>query len=202
MNLFGVNTALFQAQIDFCRVDFSHSLFSLSQLFDIIYTNIVEKAINVLDIKQFRECIIKPVLSELQLYSKEAEELLVFTCAVESEGGTYIKQVKGPAVGIYQCEPATHTDIWRNYIFNHSHLLSILGMNFGVHNVPDSDKLISDMRYATAIARIHYLRVLQAIPSTGNIDSIYEYYKKFYNTVAGKSSKDKSIAAYNRFIKG
>ena len=156
----------------------------------------------MLDNRQFRDCIIKPVLSELQLYSKEAEELLVFTCAVESEGGTFLKQNKGPALGIYQCEPNTHNDIWRNYIFNHSHLLSILGMNFGVHNVPIAEKLISDLRYATAIARIHYLRVSPAIPSTGNIEQIYDYYKKYYNTVAGKSTKEKSIAAYNRFVKG
>jgi hypothetical protein len=59
------------------------------------------------NITQFRELLIRPVLDSLQMYSKDAEELLVFTCAAESNGGTYLHQVKGPALGIYQCEPST-----------------------------------------------------------------------------------------------
>ena len=62
----------------------------------------------MIDNKQLRELIIGPSLDALQMYSKEAEEILVFTCASESLGGTYLKQVKGPALGIYQMEPATY----------------------------------------------------------------------------------------------
>ena len=69
---------------------------------------------------QLRELIITPALSKLQLYSKDAEELLIFTCAVESDGGTYLKQIKGPALGIYQMEPRTYNDIWQNYMRNRS----------------------------------------------------------------------------------
>lgn len=126
---------------------------------------------------------------------------MVFTCAVESEGGTYIKQVKGPAMGIYQCEPNTHMDIWRNYIVHKGHFISILGMNFGCTSIPSADKLMSDLRYATAIARLHYFRVSEPLPPSKDVDAIYEYYKKYYNTALGKSVKDKSIAAYNRFVK-
>ena len=85
----------------------------------------------MIDNKQLRECIIKPTLDSLQMYSQAAEELLVFTCACESLGGTYLKQVKGPALGIYQMEPATYQDIWENYktgVFAHplEHLISTL----------------------------------------------------------------------------
>lgn len=65
----------------------------------------------MLDCSQFRALIIEPVLSKLQLYSKDAEELLVFTCAAESLGGTLLHQIQGPAVGIFQMEPNTYTDI-------------------------------------------------------------------------------------------
>jgi len=48
----------------------------------------------MLNIAQFREFIIQPSLHDLILNSPDAEELLVFTCANESLGGTYIKQLK------------------------------------------------------------------------------------------------------------
>ena len=37
----------------------------------------------MIDNKQLRELIIKPALSKLQMYSTNAEEILVFTCASE-----------------------------------------------------------------------------------------------------------------------
>ncbi len=152
------------------------------------------------NISQFRKEIVTPVLSELQLYSKVAEELLVFTCAVESDGGTYVHQVNGPALGIYQCEPATHNDLWRNYIINRNNYISILALNFGIHIIPDESKLITDLRYATAICRLHYERVKAALPaSEEDVNSLWEYYKQYYNTPAGAATKTKSIAAYKKF---
>ena len=153
------------------------------------------------NITQFRQDIVVPVLSQLNLYSKVAEELMVFTCAVESDGGTYVRQVKGPALGIYQCEPSTHNDLWRNYIINRNNYISILALNFGVNIIPDESKLVTDLRYATAVCRLHYARVKEALPqSEEDIDKIWEYYKKYYNTELGKSTKTKSIAAYKKFL--
>jgi hypothetical protein len=63
------------------------------------------------DITQFRADILTPTLEALQFREIELKELLVFTCAVESAGGTYVKQVKGPALGIFQLEPNTFTDV-------------------------------------------------------------------------------------------
>lgn len=151
------------------------------------------------NIEQFRELIIKPALSDLQLYSDNAEELLVFTCAAESHGGTWISQIKGPAVGIYQCEPDTHYDIWVNYIFHRPDFLHILAMNFNAPNIQSPERLIVDLKYSTAIARLHYRRIKEALPDKEDVDAIWEYYKKYYNTKAGKSKKDKAIQMYNEF---
>lgn len=152
------------------------------------------------NIQQFRESIIVPVLSKLQMYSKEAEELLVFTCAAESLGGTLLTQVKGPALGIYQCEPNTHMDIWKNYIYNRQSLVAILGLNFACNNVPQPERLVYDIGYATAICRLHYMRVKENLPNVEDIDGIWEYYKKYYNTELGKATKDESIAKYRAFL--
>jgi len=60
-----------------------------------------------MDKTQLRE-LIQVVLKEYDLYSRDAEELLMLTAAVESNLGYYIKQVGGgPALGIFQCEPDT-----------------------------------------------------------------------------------------------
>ena len=90
------------------------------------------------DCSQFRSLIIEPVLSKMQVYSKDAEEILVFTCAAESLGGHYL---------------------------------------------------------------IHYLRVAEKIPVAGDLDAMWDYYKKYYNTSAGKANKEHSIKKYQEFIK-
>lgn len=152
------------------------------------------------NITQFREEILVPALSQLQLYSKDAEELLVFTCAAESNGGTYIRQIKGPALGIFQCEPATHEDLWRNFILRKNQYVSILSLNFNIARIPEPSTLIYDLKYAAAICRLHYFRFKEPLPNKDDIDAIWEYYKKYYNTEKGKATKSKSISAYKSFI--
>lgn len=148
---------------------------------------------------QFRTLIIEPVLSKLQVYSKEAEELLVFTCAAESLGGTFLAQVNGPALGVYQMEPLTHDDIWTNFIKNRNSMAMLMSLHHSCHKVPLPSRLIWDLHYATAMARIHYLRCPGKIPR--DTDAIWEYYKKYYNTVKGKATKEESIKKYETFIK-
>src|SRR5690606_25580496 len=149
--------------------------------------------------KQLRELIIKPALDALQLYSSSAEELLVFTCATESLGGHFLHQVKGPALGIYQMEPATYNDLWQRFISRNSRLTTLLAMHFNCPLIPPEERLIYDLRFATAMSRIHYLRVPEKLPQANDIDAIWAYYKKYYNTHLGKGTKTKSIEHYQNF---
>jgi len=155
----------------------------------------------MLDCSQFRSLIIEPVLSKLQVYSKDAEELLVFTCAAESLGGTYLHQVKGPAMGIYQMEPNTYTDIWINYIRARNQLATLMSLHFNCNRIPEVDRLIYDLHFATAMTRIHYLRQSGKLPDSKDADAIWEYYKKFYNTEKGKAKKEEAIKKYQDFVK-
>lgn len=154
------------------------------------------------DVVQLRNDLIKPALIDLVMFSEEALELLVFTCAVESRGGTYLKQVKGPALGIYQMEPENHNDIWQNYLPYRKNILMVLLSNFGCNVRPDEDRLIYDLRYATAMARIHYARVDSKLPAPNDIDSIWWYYKQYYNTPSGSAQKGEAISLYQRLIAG
>jgi len=154
----------------------------------------------MLNINQFRDLIVKSSLSDLLLYSQEAEELMVFTCAVESRGGTYLHQVSGPALGIYQMEPMTYNDIWHNFILMDNKLALRLCNNFDVNRMPPESRLIYDLRFATAMTRIFYLRVQAALPAFNDINAIWDYYKKYYNTPKGAAQKDESIKKYRDFL--
>lgn len=150
---------------------------------------------------QLRELIIKPTLIDLVMFTEEAMELLVFTCAVESNGGTYIKQLKGPALGIYQMEPETYNDIWENYIKKKAMLLTNIIHNFEITRMPSEDRLIHDLRFATAMTRIHYARVPEALPPKTDILGMWNYYKNYYNTSEGAATQNQSVQKYLTFIR-
>lgn len=154
----------------------------------------------MLNVQQLRELIIKPALIDLIMFSEDAMELLVFTCAVESNGGTYLKQLKGPALGIYQMEPENYNDIWQNYIKNKRDLSMILSTNFSCAQIPEEDRIIYDLRFATAMCRIHYMRFPKELPPKNDVDEVWQYYKNYYNTLFGKAQKQQSIDQYLSYI--
>ena len=60
--------------------------------------------------------VITDILTRADVYSDSAKILLIGTCRIESNLGTYLYQVNGPALGMYQMEPATEYDLIKNYI--------------------------------------------------------------------------------------
>jgi hypothetical protein len=151
--------------------------------------------------EQFINVIINPALRDLGMYSASAVELLVFTCAAESLGGTFLAQVNGPAIGVYQMEPATHNDIWQNYIKFRGNLVMMMLSNFDCPYMPSEHRMYYDLRYATAMARLHYARVPKALPQADDVNGLWDYYKTYYNTEKGKATKKESIAKYHKFVK-
>jgi hypothetical protein len=156
----------------------------------------------MLNVNQFRELIVKSTLNDLMLYSKDAEELMIFTCAIESLGGYYLKQLNGPALGIYQMQPETYNDLWQNYLQDskNSRLLMMLLSNFHITNMPSEDRLIYDLRFSTAITRIFYARIKEQLPDSNNVSAMWNYYKLYYNTSKGDAEKEKTIIKYQNFI--
>ena len=148
-----------------------------------------------------RKLIIKPTLTDLNLFSEEISELLMFTCAVESKGGTYLKQLFGPALGIYQMEPKTYNDIWQNYISKKLNLNLMMGIHFNAYTMIDELTLIYDLRFATAMAALHYNRIDMPLPDANDPEALWAFYKKYYNTVQGSANKDKAIFDYQQFVK-
>ena len=166
----------------------------------------------MIDQHQLRDLIIKPTLQYLDPtipYSEAAVELLMMTCAHESHLGTYIKQVNGPALGIYQMEPATHTDIWNNFLkYKNSVSEAMMNLAFYVHysiaehpfeDEVHPDELVSNLSYATAMARVHYYRDSQPLPDVSDIKGLAKYAKRVYNTHEGKASWKNYFTSYERY---
>lgn len=152
----------------------------------------------MIDPLQLLTLIITPTLKELGLWSIPAERLILGTACQESECGRYIKQLNyGVALGIYQIEPVTHDDLWASFLSYRSDVLTRLIVPPNGQKRPAQD-MIYDLRYATAMCRIHYLRVKEPIPD--NLPAQAAYYKKYYNTPLGKGTEDDYIRSWYRFI--
>lgn len=151
------------------------------------------------NVDQFRKLIVRPALESLVMFSESASELLVFTCANESDGGTYLHQIHGPALGIYQMEPKTYNDIWQNYINKNLTLKLQLLHNFDAPVMPSEDRMVYDLKFATAMARIFYARISESLPSP-NVDDMWNYYKRHYNTYSGKADYTSAVKAYRKFV--
>lgn len=161
--------------------------------------------------KQLRELVIRPTLQYLSPaipYSETAVELLMMTAAHESHLGEYIAQVGGPALGIYQMEPDTHGDIYKNFLEYRKELKSnLIDITIGaIVTFQPNEDLVLNLAYATAMARVHYFRVPEALPE-GNLQNeetirkLAAYAKKYYNTELGKATEEDYYEAYMRLCR-
>ena len=157
------------------------------------------------DAEQLRECVIRPTLVTIGLHSAAAEDLVVGTWATESSLGTYLVQRgNGPALGVAQMEPFTHDDIWANYLRHRSADVALMKGMVGSRfwdtdkGRPDPQALVVSLDYAAAMTRYHYRRVPQALPRPGDWAGLAAYYKRYYNTPAGKGSEAKFLADCER----
>ncbi|MBL4761209.1 MAG: hypothetical protein JKY93_00750 [Gammaproteobacteria bacterium] len=159
-----------------------------------------------------RELVIQPALKALGLYSLAAENLLVGTAKHESGGGRYLAQINGPALGIYQIEPATHRDIFENFLAYRpdlaAHVIDLAAyVAVAMHPLINGlvadhimqlldEQLITNLLYSTAIARLVYYRDSHALPAADDLPALAAYYKRVFNTVSGKASEQDFIHTY------
>lgn len=152
------------------------------------------------EVNQFRAEVVQKALDKLGLYSKSAETLLLLTCAQESLGGTYIKQPTGPALGIFQMEPATHESMWASQLPRRSDLVYKLLSSVYLSSKPPVEFLEYNLLYAAMMCRLKYFFVKEPLPAEGDIKAIAQYYKTYWNTILGAATVEGAIANYNKFI--
>ena len=158
-----------------------------------------------MDAQQTNDYVFKPTLNEMggNYNSPESRLLLLGTYAIESDMGLYNRQLNGPASGPGQMEPPTLKSIFAECdALRDPEFLFIIrefaadGITINLPNELFYLYLETSPKFACAMARLKYAMDDQPLPKiTGNrkVDehNFYDYYKRVYNTGAGKSTFSK-----------
>jgi hypothetical protein len=132
--------------------------------------------------------IIKQTLGLIQLDSESARDM-IYTTGMAETGYRCLKQKGGgPAVGFFQCEPATARDIWENYaLYRPQYRDALYRLGFDESNM--NYCILSNIGLQVAFCRLHYRRVPKKLPRAGDLAGQARYWKAFYNTVKGKGTE-------------
>lgn len=143
---------------------------------------------------QLIKFVIEPVLLDMECYGMDAVNMLIMIAAHESRHGYYLHQDPGPAVGIFQIEPATHDDMIAWLERDRPELLQKL---FNWTSKVDPEMMAGNMYYATFMARCFFLRFPEALPATP--EAMAAYAKKKWNTVEGKATPADYLKAFKEW---
>lgn len=150
----------------------------------------------------FLNTVIKPVVARLG-GGTAAEELLLGTAMQESMCLKYRRQMRnGPARSYFQMEPATHNDIWKNYLVYRKKLTADVTSYLSSPTANKIDELEHNDKYAAAMARVQYMRAPAALPAQGDVKAQANYWKRYYNTLLGKGNPNEYIQKWNRCVLG
>lgn len=153
----------------------------------------------MLDAHQFVDLVIEPALETLGLHSQAAVELLLGT-ALQESGLRFLRQLNdGPALGLFQMEPATHDDIHLNFLAFKPELRGKLEI---LCTMAHPSALAGNSWYAAAMCRLHYYRVAEQLPPAGNAVAQAAYWKRHYNTPLGRGSEAEYLANWSRHGQG
>lgn len=156
-----------------------------------------------IDPAQVLNYIIRPVLSRLDaaqrgMASPAAEALLLGTAAQES-GFKYLAQVGGgPALGLWQCEPATMLDCFSNFLAYRTALRDAV-LSFAFPGMDRSQQLSGNVFFASAVARAQFFRAPEPLPAATDVAGLARYWKKRWNTVSGAGTEAQFIANWSSF---
>ena len=125
------------------------------------------------------------------------ETTLAMMCAAhESRMGTYLQQVKGPALGLFQMEPRTHDDLWANFLRERKDLKP--WVYEASTYVGGPSQMAWNLKYSICMFRVFFMRFKEPIPVA--LEDQAEYLKKYWNTEAGKATAQDYLKAYKEFV--
>jgi hypothetical protein len=149
-----------------------------------------------MNLEQLRELVVRPALHHIELWSPAAENLVLGTALVESKG-EYLHQVKGPALGLWQMEPATHDDIWANYLrYNATIREHVKELQSPASITEGALELIGNLYYGAAMCRIHYRRSPYPLPAANDAEGMARLWKNAYNTARGAGTVEKALPKF------
>ncbi|WP_415500068.1 hypothetical protein [Acetobacter sp.] len=151
-----------------------------------------------LNISQFKTLVVRPALAQIGLSTDAAVNLLTGTALAES-GLVWLAQIRGPALGVFQMEPATHDDCWRTFLPSQPILAAWLRQMAG-QDMPAATVMVGNLAYACAMARVKYYRAAQLLPSASDASGLSAYHKQHYNTPLGSADAGRNVAVFQQAI--
>ncbi|MCQ9155323.1 hypothetical protein [Acidomonas methanolica] len=155
-----------------------------------------------LDIGQLKHMVVAPMLASMGLDGAAAVNLLAGTALAES-GAMWLRQkAGGPALGLWQMEPATHDDCWVNFLDwrRGSHLYEAVLASLG-GDIARCGQLVSNLRYACAMARVKYYRAPPPLPRWDDPVGQALYHKSWYNTALGAADATANVPLFRQAIR-
>lgn len=141
----------------------------------------------------FRAYVINPALATLDQagvpYSLVAADLLMMTAAVETALGSYLVQQGGPALGVFQIEPASLSALWAR--LTPRQLAAVRAVS-----TPQSPitQVTTNLVFAAAICRLFYWHDPAPLPPH-TAAGLWSMYKAIWNTAAGATTESEFLAA-------
>lgn len=137
-----------------------------------------------------REFVVKPTLKYLDEWNEAAENLLVGTAVQESGLGFSLRE--GRRVGLYHISPAAHRAIWDRYLVQFPTLASRVRGMAGQHTFLENPhgELLTNFKYATAIAWYIYKRTGDYLPAADDIQGLARFWHRhFHSRPSGKTAE-------------
>lgn len=113
------------------------------------------------------------------------------TAIHETNSGEFLVQIGGPALGVWQMEPATYADCWQNFL-NFRPELAAAVRKFQVPGAGVA-QLVWNFGYACAMARVRYIRAPGPLPAADDYAGLARLYKTAYNSSLGAAVVDEAL---------
>ena len=143
---------------------------------------------------------IRPALQILEMGGPVAEQLVLGTAIQESLLVHRQQLGGGPALGLFQMEPATHDDCWENFLRFHPAIADKVRQTLAAGQQPIADTMRVNDRYAAAMCRIRYRRVSDPLPAPNDMQALADYWKQHYNTPLGAGTPHEFLAKWPQYV--
>lgn len=149
--------------------------------------------------REVRDTIVIPTLTTLALGYRQQDIDLLMGTGMQESGFKFRRQLGGgPALGLWQMEPATHDDCWKNFLaFRRTLAIRVNSIGGWDHPTnPSASLLETNDAYACAMARIKYLRTPEPFPDPskdGYVEALASFYCRHYNA-GGKATVAEFVA--------
>ncbi len=158
-----------------------------------------------LDPRQLLEIAIRPALRALgPRWSTVSAEQLVLGTAAQESGLVYLRQLgNGPALGLWQMEPATFR--WLRDGFLDGDAPTTAELRRGVNQLttrirPEGDEVAWNLRVGAAFCRLRYAADRHPLPERDDIAGHAATWKRVYNTALGAGKVDDYLRNWQRLV--